>query len=264
MQFQTYREMGLKALKRATVTGERPKPVTYLVSMEQEFEKLTANPKTKFFETGDKSYEKIRKSMHLFNSRTGRGTPYKAGKLTPETDFEAGPSSPVSRVFMALPRSNELKWNLDRFLPDDGVMRVSIRAWRSSDNPDEDASLRLGLSAHTSNNANFSNVISDRDMPVTGSVEDPEYVHFEVYLEDIQRNPFRKLATTFPRRDEFLHIKNISNAHGKEPLQVHLDRIEITAPFYAQWPPATHKEFSSTARTRKTKKNTVAKSFPDS
>ena len=77
MQFQTYREMGLKALKRATVTGA-PKPVTYLVSMEQEFEKLTANPKTKFFETGDKSYEKIRKSMHLFNSRTGRGTPYKA------------------------------------------------------------------------------------------------------------------------------------------------------------------------------------------
>ncbi len=241
MQFQTYREMGLKALKRATVTGERPKPVTYLVSMEQEFEKLTANPKTKFFETGDKSYEKIRKSMHLFNSRTGRGTPYKAGKLIPETDSEAGPSSPASRVFMALPRSNELKWNLDRFLPDDGVMRVSIRAWRSSDNPDEDASLRLGLSAHTSNNANFSNVISDRDMPVTGSVEDPEYVHFDVYLEDIQRNPFRKLATTFPRRDEFLHIKNISNAHGKEPLQVHLDRIEITAPFYAQWPPAPHK-----------------------
>ena len=241
MQFQIYREMGLKALKRATVTGERPKPVTYLVSMEQEFEKLAANPKTKFFETGDKSYEKIRKSMHLFNSRTGRGTPYKAGKLTPETDSEAGPSSPVSGVFMALPRSNELKWNLDRFLPDDGVMRVSIRAWRSSDNPDEDASLRLGLSAHTSNNANFSNIISDRDIPVTGTVKNPNYVHFEVYLEDIQRNPFRKLATTFPRRDEFLHIKNISNAHGKEPLQVHLDRIEITAPFYAQWPPATHK-----------------------
>ena len=240
MQFQIYRQMGLKALKRATVTGERPKPVTYLVSIKDEFEKLAANPKTKFFETGDKSYEKIRKSMHLFNARTGRGTPYKAGKLTPETAAVADPPPSDSGVFMALPRSNELKWNLDRFLPDDGVMRVSIRAWRSSDNPDEDASLRLGLSAHTSNNANFSNVISDRDLPVEGTVENPHYVHFDIYLEDIQRNPFRKLATTFPRRDEFLHIKNISNAHGKDPLQVHLDRIEITAPFYAQWPPATH------------------------
>ena len=240
MQFQIYRQMGLKALKRATVTGERPKPVTYLVSMEEEFEKLAANPKTKFFETGDKSYEKIRKSMHLFNSQTGRGTPYKAGKLTPETAAVGGPPPSGSGIFIALPRSNELKWNLDRFLPDDGVMRVSIRAWRSSDNPDEDASLRLGLSAHTSNNANFSNVISDRDLPVTGTVKNPHYVHFDVYLEDIQRNPFRKLATTFPRRDEFLHIKNISNAHGKEPLQVHLDQIVITAPFYDQWPPASH------------------------
>ena len=255
MQFQTYREMGLKALKRATVTGARPKPVTYLVSMEEEFEKLASNPKTKLFETGDKSYEKSRKSMHLFNSRTGRGTPYKAGKLKPEPDVTARSPTAASGVFMALPRSNELKWNLDRFLPDDGVMRVSIRAWRSSDNPDEDASLRLGLSAHTSNNANFSNTISEGDIPVTGTVENPHYVHFDVYLEDIQRNPFRKLATTFPRRDEFLHIKNISNAHGKEPLQVYLDRIEITAPFYAQWPPATHKRifFDSKDKTNEKK-----------
>ena len=230
MQFQIYRQMGLKALKRATVTGERPKPVTYLVSMEEEFEKLAANPKTKFFETGDKSYEKIRKSMHLFNSRTGRGTPYKAGKLTPETAAVGGPPPSGSGIFIALPRSNELKWNLDRFLPDDGRMRVSIRAWRSSENPDEYAKLSLKLSAHTSNNANFSNVISKRDIPVTGTAENPEWIHFNIQLEDIQRNPFRKLTTTFPRRDEFLHIKNISNAHGKDPLQVHLDQIVITAP----------------------------------
>ena len=255
MQFQTYREMGLKALKRATVTGERPKPVTYLVSMKEEFEKLASNPKSKMFDAREKSYEKIRKSMHLFNSLTGRGTPYKPGKLTPRPDAVAGLSPLGSGVFMALPRSNELKWNLDRFLPDDGVMRVSIRAWRSSDNPDEDAGLRFGLSAHTSNNANFSNVISERDLPVTGTVKNPQFVHFDVYLEDIQRNPFRKLATTFPRRDEFLHIKNISNAHGKEPLQVHLDRIEITAPFYAQWPPATHKRifFDSNDKTNEKK-----------
>ncbi|MBT3635434.1 MAG: DUF1592 domain-containing protein [Opitutae bacterium] len=254
MQFQAYREIGLKALKRATVTGERPKPVTYLVSMKEEFEKLAENPKTKFFETGDKSYEKSRRSMHLFNTLTGRGTSYKAGKLKPKPDAVAGPSSPGSGVFMALPRSNELKWNLDRFLPDDGVMRVSIRAWRSSGNPDEDAGLRFGLSAHTSNNANFSNVISERDIPVTGTVENPQFLHFDVYLEDIQRNPFRKLATTFPRRDEFLHIKNISNAHGTEPLQVHLDRIEITAPFYAQWPPATHKRIFFDSNDKKNEK----------
>ena len=76
MQFRTYREMGLKALKRATVIGERPKPVVYIVSMKEEFEKLASNPKVKMFDAREKSYEKIRKSMHLFNTRTGQGTPY--------------------------------------------------------------------------------------------------------------------------------------------------------------------------------------------
>ena len=42
MQFETYREIGLKALKRATVSGERPQAVTYIISMQEEMEKVTA------------------------------------------------------------------------------------------------------------------------------------------------------------------------------------------------------------------------------
>ncbi|HIA61636.1 MAG TPA: DUF1592 domain-containing protein [Planctomycetaceae bacterium] len=49
------------------------------------------------------------------------------------------------------------------------------------------------------------------------------------------------MATKFPRRDEFLHIRNESNAHHRdEPLQVLIDYIEISAPFYEHWPPQTH------------------------
>lgn len=240
MQFQMYREIGLKALKRATVTGERPTPVFYMVSMRKEFDKSAADPKKTPFDLSDNSYQKSRKSIHLYNSHTGKGIPFKESKLTPKSEPDEVPSLEKDGVFLALPKSNEMKWNLDRFLPDEGVMRVSIRAWRSSDNPDEYASLQLKLSAHTSNNANFSNVISERDILVTGTGESPQWIHFEVYLEDIQRNPFRKLSTPFPRRDEFLHIRNISNAFGSDPLQVYIDRIEIRAPYYAQWPPHTH------------------------
>ena len=240
MQFQMYREIGLKALKRATVTGERPTPVFYMVSMRKEFDKSAADPKKTPFDLSDNSYQKSRKSIHLYNSHTGKGIPFKESKLTPKSEPDEVPSLEKDGVFLALPKSNEMKWNLDRFLPDEGVMRVSIRAWRSSDNPDEYASLQLKLSAHTSNNANFSNVISERDILVTGTEESPQWIHFEVYLEDIQRNPFRKLSTPFPRRDEFLHIRNISNAFGSDPLQVYIDRIEIRAPYYAQWPPHTH------------------------
>jgi hypothetical protein len=144
---------------------------------------------------------------------------------------------------LVLPRSHELKLNLDRFLPDEGMMRVRIRAGRSTMDPNEYAGLRLIFSAHTSNNANFSQVISQRDLPVTAPADKPEFIEFDIALSEIQRNPFRKLETTFPRRDEFLHIRNESNARGgKEPLQVLIDYIEISAPHFDQWPPQSHRE----------------------
>lgn len=240
-QFETYRELGLKALKRATVSGERPQAVTYIISMQEELNKAASEKDAKTFNKSEESYRQHKNQQHLLNRETGAGIPFSTGKSMPLPDAVAGQSLAVSPVVLVLPRSNELKLDLDRFLPDEGIMRVRIRAGRSTMNPDEYASLRLIFSAHTSNNANFSQVVSERDIPVTESADNPQWIHFEIPLSDIQRNPFRKLATTFPRRDEFLHIHNVSNAPGGEqPLQVLIDYIEISAPFYEQWPPKTH------------------------
>ncbi|MDG1894357.1 MAG: DUF1592 domain-containing protein [Fuerstiella sp.] len=241
MQFETYREIGLKALRRATVSGERPKPVTYIISMQDQMNKAVSGNEDKTFDRNDESYSKNRKRQHLFDRETGKGIHFSSGKSTPQPDAVVEQSPAVSPVVLAVPRNNELKLNLDRFLPDEGIMRVRIRAGRSTMNADEYASLRLVFSAHTSNNANFSQVVSERDIPVTASADDPQFIHFDIPLGDIQRNPFRKLTTTFPRRDEFLHIRNVSNAGGgDEALQVHIDYIEISAPFYQQWPPKIH------------------------
>ncbi|HND50971.1 MAG TPA: DUF1592 domain-containing protein [Pirellulaceae bacterium] len=252
MQFETYREIGLKALKRATVVGERPQAVTYIISMQDEMNKVMPAKDAKDATDAEKAAEKgavkgkerpkrNRNQQQLWNRETGDSVQYSAGKTMPKADAIAGQTPPVSPVVMVLPRSNELKLDLDRFLPDDGVMRVRIRAGRSTMNADEYAGLRLTFSAHTSNNANFSQVISERDIPVTASADEPQFIVFDISLSDIQRNPFRKLATTFPRRDEFLHIQNISNAsRGEDPLHLLIDYIEISAPFYEQWPPKTH------------------------
>jgi mono/diheme cytochrome c family protein len=241
MQFENYREMGLQALKRATVSGERPEAVTYMFSTQEEMEKLTAGDNSKTFDTKDESNRKQRKQQYLLNRETGKGIPFSGGKVMPRPEAVVGLSPAVSPVVHILPRNNELKLDLDRFLPDEGIMRVRIRAGRSTMNPDEYASLRLIFSAHTSNNANFSQVISERDIPVTASGDNPEFIHFDIPLSDIQRNPFRKLTTTFPRRDEFLHIRNVSNAPGgQEALHVLIDTIEISTPFYEQWPPKSH------------------------
>ncbi len=241
MQFESYREIGLKALKRATVSGERPKPVTYIISMQDEMEKAASGNKAKVFSKDSDNYVKDRRRQHLLNRETGQGIHFSSGTWRPDAEAIAGQAPNVSPVVLALPRSSELKMNLDRFLPDEGIMRVRIRAGRSTMNSDEYAGLRLIFSAHTSNNANFMNVISDRDIPVTASADDPEFIHFDIPLSDIQRNPFRKLETKFPRRDEFLHIRNVANSGGREqPFHVLIDYIEISAPYYEQWPPSTH------------------------
>jgi len=241
MQFETYREIALKALKRATVSGERPQAVTYLISMQQEMDREVSKKNAKAFDKSEESYKKHRNEKHLFNRETGKGVSFIPGKVLPQAGAVAGKTLATSPVVMVLPASNELKLDLDRFLPDEGIMRVRIRAGRSTINPDEYASLRLMLSAHTSNDANFSQVISQRDIPVTASSDNPQFIHFDIPLGDIQRNPFRKLATNYPRRDEFLHIQNVSNgSKGKDRLNVLIDSIEISAPFYEQWPPKTH------------------------
>jgi hypothetical protein len=241
MQFQSYREIGLSALKRAVVFGERPKAVTYIIPMHEQMSLALAAKNPKSFEKDDVNSKKYANAQHLLDRETGNGVQAPQGEARPTETVPFGQDSPVSRVVWVLPASGELKLNLDRFLPDEGVMRVRIRAGRSSMHPDEYAALRLIFSAHTSNNANFSQTVSVRDVPVAASAEAPQFVEFDIPLDDIQRNPFRKLTTTFPRRDEFLHVRNISNASaGPERMKVFVDQVEITAPYHEHWPPKSH------------------------
>lgn len=251
MQFETSRQIGLQALQRVTVHGEQPKPIVYRFAFQNEMTRLTSAANAKVFNKNDESYNKARNATHFLNQSTGQAIHYNGGNFPPDSNAVVGDAPEDSGTLISLPPGRELKFNLDRFLPDDGIMRVRIRAARSNMNAQHFANLRLIFSAHTSNNANFSQVISQRDLPVTASAESPEYIDFFISLGDIQRNPFRKLETTFPRRDEFLHIRNVSNGNrGPEPLAVLIDHIEISAPFYAQWPPQSHQDifFESTNR----------------
>ena len=241
MQFESYREIGLEALSRAVVGEVQPERVRYVVHMQDTMEKFAAASPDKVFQADSDDADNQKRRSHLWNQATQSGIQFSNGSWKPVTDTAHGVFEHSTDVFLSLPRSAELKMNLDRFLPDDGVMRVRILASRSSMKENEFAALRLAFSAHTSNNANFMNQISQSDVPVTASPDHPEWVHFDIQLQDIQRNPFRHLETTFPRRDEFLHIRNIANTNGdKNSFQVRIHAIEIEAPYYDQWPPKTH------------------------
>lgn len=238
MQFQTYREIAMKSLRRACVVGERPEPVTYIISMEDEMARATAPENAKTFNRSDDNYRSHSRRAHLLNQESGQGIHFSGGSPKPIADSSAVQVPASSPVTLVMPRNAELKLNLDRFLPDQGIMRIRIRASRSAEELPGDACLQLTFSAHTSNNANFSNTIGKRDVRVTAPADQPEFIDFHISLADIQRNPFRKLETKFPRRDEFLHIRNLTFTEG---LNVLIDHIEISAPFYEQWPPQSHK-----------------------
>ena len=209
MQFETYREIAIKALEHTTVVGEQPKVTVYqLPNLDEASSTLNRDLVSK---------------THILTQKT------KKGQAPPETV-----------IFDQ--RNRSVKFNLSNHLPDQGTMRITLRARRSTMKIDEFASLRFVFSAHTSNNANFSEVISKSAIPVTGSLTDPQLIHLDIPLSEIQRNPFRNNKETFPRRDEFLTIECQSRTRGKEPLSITLDFIEISAPFFEQWPPQTHRD----------------------
>ena len=209
MQFETFRETALKALEHTTVVGEQPKAVVYQLPNSDEASSALDR-------------DQVSKT-HILTQKT------KKGQAPPETV-----------IFDQ--RNRSVKFNLSNHLPDQGTMRITLRARRSTMKADEFASLRFIFSAHTSNNANFSEVISKRAIPVTGSMTEPQLIHLDIPLSEIQRNPFRNNKETFPRRDEFLTIECQSRTRGKEPLSITIDFIEISAPFFEQWPPQTHRD----------------------
>ena len=127
MQFEAYRELGLKALQRVTTIGERPVPVTYIVSM-QEIMRNVAGDKSKLFNKSEERFGRERNRSHLFDRASGDGIAFSEGGVLPKPGECAGHNPEVSPVVLVLPRSLELKLNLDRFLPDEGMMRVRIRA----------------------------------------------------------------------------------------------------------------------------------------
>jgi mono/diheme cytochrome c family protein len=204
MQFERYRELSLKALQKATIKGERPKMVAYIVLGQD----LKDKDKDKDKEKGD----------------------YKP-KSTTFPDAQAIKVPAVSPVVFTLKSNQSVKLNLGTTLPDEGIMRVRIRAsGQTTTESNKNLSLRLIINAQTSNNAHFSEIISKRDIPVTAPSDKPEFIQFEVPLSEITRNPYRHGGGEGGvRNEEFLVIQAI-NGGGNQGIQA--DYIDICAPFY--------------------------------
>lgn len=254
-QLETYRAIAIEALRKATVEGDRPKVVTWQIPMQEAMDKAAA---LKQKPVHRKSPEEARKitHTHVVNKETGEGFSYQwtyyvvldgaqygIWNLKPDQTLSTIP--PVSSVVAVLPPSRQFHLDLGNSVPDEGILRVRIRVGAGKRQPGQSANLRLVFGFQTNNEGKMSARVGDRDVEVTASTEDPEFVTFEVPLEELPRNPFRRAHEVGgePNCTEYLEISNIS-ATGKrgqgEPVDLEIDYVEVEAGIYDAWPPKSH------------------------
>lgn len=235
-QFQHYRELGRKALQRATVNGERPVESHFAINLGETAKEELAN-KADAGKDNKKKRSKpstVRTSApHYLNRETGEpiANPRYNLRGRPNPSSDARPEIPPPTSFgLVLPGKGKATFNLGSELPDEGSLRVRVRVSRlaTGDSPPR---LRLYYGFQASNNSHATTEISKRDVQITES----KFYEWKVPLDEINRNPFRGQRIAKVNSTESIVIANTNPKSS-----VFIDYIEVQSPAYDQWPPESH------------------------
>lgn len=255
-QYADYLELNRGALNRATVRGERPEELYWGVSAERaSAEKFSKLKRTDARSTNDRQERRTRGRRR---GDQGRGAHYKnikTGQTVPATwNFRRAvdawrptttrPEVPTPSEYIAiLPASQRIVVDLGNRLPDEGTLRVRIRASRVSakDNVVPSVALEFGWQGHNNSKASFK--ISGLDVEIDAPPGKPQFYQWEIPLREIYpRNPVRKTvelgAAKLTNPSEYIRLHNTSLSQSAD---VQFDYVEVSAPVYEQWPPASHR-----------------------
>ncbi len=259
-QLRTCLGAGRRALELATVTGDRPAPLYWSVSMrdlaarewqgqDQQLDKVrkehAADPA--------KVEEEVAKLLDRFRSppggtwfedpETGRKARQSWGynearyARTPSDAATEWPPA-TGHVAVVTPRSS-LTIELGDRVADRGLLRVRFRASRVSTDG-RAPRMRLIFGWQASNDSRSFIEVSDEDVVVEALPDAPAIYTFEVPLSQIYpRNLVRgvnKLGD-LPSPSELIRLQHVGGRTGP----VRIDHVEIVAPAYEQWPPASHR-----------------------
>ena len=262
-QLEAYRRLALKALQRATVHGERPQVLYWGVTMQdagkidwgkqnEQFEKVKAetadNPeqqeqKLRELENRFRQPHPVPYFKDLSNGRTVRASwSYQRAKyanLAAESPRKM--PTPLEHVAI-LPRGNNKRFTVElgNRIPDEGIMRVRVRASRANAEDDGIPSLQLLFGWQASNEGRAVLPVPDGERAITAGPENPEFYQWDVPLGEIYpRNSVRKTSRmgAMPNPSEYIRLANNSVSQG--PIQI--DYVEVAAPVYDEWPLASHK-----------------------
>lgn len=187
-----------------------------------------------------------RRGGGFLNRETGeswnRRFPYGWSVWEPSDEQPVVPE--VQPIVMELAHGGSQQVDLGDHLPERGLMKIRFRANRASSESDSYPSLRLGFGYRPSNNARHDYTLSKEDIAITAPPGKPEFYEWTIPIDDIKRNPFRGSFPLHerPNISEYITLRNVhQGAEHTEDATVHIDYIEVIAPFVTQWPPESHR-----------------------
>lgn len=263
MQLETYHRLARQALQRATVRGEQPPVLYWGVSMEdaaarewpkqaEQIEKI----KEQFKDDPAMQQQELTRLEESFSKPPGN-TYYKdlsTGRTTAATWEYYGakyafafqntrPAIPESFDHVAVipaGRNRNLIVELGDKIPDEGIMRVRVRASRTAGNEARIPSLQLEFAWRASNEGRAIIRVSSEDTSITASPDNPQIYQWDIPLGEIYpRNSVRKNSKMgdMPSPSEYIRLVNSSASDG----DIQIDYVEVAAPVNDQWPPKSHR-----------------------
>ena len=266
-QLESYRQIALTALRRVTVRGERPPVIHWGVSMEEAADRewpkqqeQLAKAKEQFKDDPVKLQEEVDRLTASFKQPHDR--PYYRELSSGDTaraawdyggakyafDPEgAEPKFPESFDHVAVipsGRNQELTVELGDTIPDEGIMRVRVRASKEATEENRVPSLQLEFGFQASNEGRAEIRVSTADTPITATADAPAIYEWDVPLGEIYpRNAFRRESKMgdLPSPSEYIRFINSSVPQGGHGA-IQIDYVQVLAPFYEEWPPKSHKQ----------------------
>ena len=280
VQFGAYREAIRDALRKTTVEGDRPAPLYWGISMtdasaivREKFEKQVEKIQLENKDDPDKldrELEKLAKRSRNKHAQayyvdTNSGVTTRAawgygGARYALKPSASQPDTPKKFKHVAiLPARQKLILELGDQISEAGSLRVRILASRPKSDGDQKSnirfpSLQLEFGWQASNDSQASVKISDVDAVITAVPGKPQYYEWVIPLSEIYpRNSVRKTSKLGDLPSPSEYIKLVNSSASKNDIQIKY--VEVTAPFYEQWPPKSHTQIFGERNDGKTDAN---------
>lgn len=260
-QLETHHRLARLALARAAALGDQPKTMYWGVTMKdasrlewRKHEEQLAKVKETFKDDPDKLNTELKRleesfrqehSQTYFRELTSGKTAvahweyYEAKYANAPADQPVAIPTTTNHVAI-LPAGHWLNIELGNQLPDEGMLRVRVRACRTKVVSQRTPSLQLHFGWQASNEGRALLCVSQQDTSITAVPGAPEFYQWDVPLGEIYpRNSVRTTSPmgALPSPSEYIRLVNSSAS----PDEILIDYVEVQAPVFDQWPTPSHR-----------------------